>query len=495
MNFQVEDLVHEKTSSFVTARYKGIQSCMEQLETFKGVVPKPIDMSAAADVSSASNVIRTYFAAICKDCTRELFGMLFSNTFLPSESSWVHTEVDKLGNAVLQLEPSDSSTDAKNAFKQKLCDLNNNLAINVEYNSSTGGVDARVCVLTLQKARGKGEARDEARDEAHVGIYGMTADLKAVLGSEHRTFKFLNSHKITNLLVGITGSMTIAIGYAGDLVSAMAHSQLDFAVSLLAEKKREAKERDARRRGRLEDAYGISLPDSDSDDGERDDGKPKYDSSLLVSLCTLRQRPIQWPQICIDGADATDGAAISRLNQSQLSALSSLSQNMELVCGPPGTGKSTFINALVSTLGEGDDAGCVTAVQNRAVEAIALKFASSGTPFVTFGSRLTPEVFKFTLQEQVNRDAAVVASNLRVNASMRLSSSVNLKIRKFREATTTRPPPRRRSGTRSSPSWWIGLCATLATPSLTSLWRTGCNVGVILRPHLQPRGQLQWCHR
>jgi hypothetical protein len=96
------------------------------------------------------------------------------------------------------------------------------------------------------------------------------------------------------------------------------------------------------------------------------------------------------------------------LNSSQHGALEGLAHNIELICGPPATGKSATILALVTEC-LGDTASIVTAVQNRAIEALVSKFASSATVFITAGSRLTGESQEYTLQKQVERDADVKA--------------------------------------------------------------------------------------
>lgn len=96
------------------------------------------------------------------------------------------------------------------------------------------------------------------------------------------------------------------------------------------------------------------------------------------------------------------------LNESQHGALLGLQHNIELICGPPATGKSATIHALVTEC-LGDDVAIVTAVQNRAIEALADKFASSGTGFLTAGSRLTGTALEYTLQKQVERHADVIA--------------------------------------------------------------------------------------
>ena len=96
------------------------------------------------------------------------------------------------------------------------------------------------------------------------------------------------------------------------------------------------------------------------------------------------------------------------LNESQHQAILGLEHNIELICGPPATGKSATIHALVTEC-LGTKAAIVTAVQNRAVEALTEKFASSATGFLTAGSRLTGKARDYTLEKQVETHSDIVA--------------------------------------------------------------------------------------
>ena len=69
--------------------------------------------------------------------------------------------------------------------------------------------------------------------------------------------------------------------------------------------------------------------------------------------------------------DWTAPKSRGRLNHSQHSALTSLSRNVELIQGPPATGKSTTIHALVSGCLPHEQTAIVMAAQNRAIEALA----------------------------------------------------------------------------------------------------------------------------
>ena len=103
-----------------------------------------------------------------------------------------------------------------------------------------------------------------------------------------------------------------------------------------------------------------------------------------------------------------DGA----LNAGQLAALSGLQHNLEAITGPPGTGKSTIISALVTQCAPANDRVLVVAVQNRAIESIVQKLSVTAetTPFVVHGNdkRLSPSSLPWTTAAQAERDPPFV---------------------------------------------------------------------------------------
>ena len=92
------------------------------------------------------------------------------------------------------------------------------------------------------------------------------------------------------------------------------------------------------------------------------------------------------------------------LNQSQHAALDGLKWDVELICGPPATGKSTTIHALAIECVEPDDVVLICAVQNRAIEALADKFKATGTAFVTIGRGVIGTAAEYTLEQQLERN-------------------------------------------------------------------------------------------
>ena len=103
---------------------------------------------------------------------------------------------------------------------------------------------------------------------------------------------------------------------------------------------------------------------------------------------------------------------VSRIgcNAVQESILRSMKTNIEGIQGPPGTGKSTTIFHILNSMIA--DAALVTCVQNKAVDSIAEKLATSSVPFVVFGrdANLGPAAVMHTIHAQVQRDPKVVAA-------------------------------------------------------------------------------------
>ena len=95
------------------------------------------------------------------------------------------------------------------------------------------------------------------------------------------------------------------------------------------------------------------------------------------------------------------------ISAAQDRAVREIGHVFELVHGPPGTGKSTTIFHIVHARAARDAVSIVTAIQNKAIDALAEKFARTfaDMPFVVDGNpkRLGPVAAEYTLKAQVER--------------------------------------------------------------------------------------------
>jgi len=126
------------------------------------------------------------------------------------------------------------------------------------------------------------------------------------------------------------GLSVVVVGYVGDLVASMTAAHLPAA------------------------------RDDERADLKTETGPRGFNADLLTALSTGVRAQTQWPVVPRD--------RVPHLNETQYRAIDTLGHNVELIRGPPGTGKSTLIDAVVRECVAGADAVCVTAVQNRAVE-------------------------------------------------------------------------------------------------------------------------------
>ena len=115
-------------------------------------------------------------------------------------------------------------------------------------------------------------------------------------------------------------------------------------------------------------------------------------------------------------------------NAVQEGILRSMTTNIEGIQGPPGTGKSTTIFHILNSLIL--DAALVTCVQNKAVDSIAEKLATSTVEFVVLGraKNLGPSAAQFTMEERVKRDAGVVRAKARLASTTSILSRLIKKL-------------------------------------------------------------------
>jgi hypothetical protein len=125
-------------------------------------------------------------------------------------------------------------------------------------------------------------------------------------------------------------------------------------------------------------------------------------------------------------------------NAVQESILRSMRTNIEGIQGPPGTGKSTTIFHIINSLIT--DAALVTCVQNKAVDSIAEKLATSLITFVVLGKEknLGPTAVKYTIDAQVACDPAVVRAVDRLEKTKNISRRL-IKLLQQNEASRFGP--------------------------------------------------------
>lgn len=100
-------------------------------------------------------------------------------------------------------------------------------------------------------------------------------------------------------------------------------------------------------------------------------------------------------------------------NETQALAISNLKNNLELIHGPPGTGKSTtIINIINMALPETHNILC-TAIQNQAIESIVIKLENSDINFVVIGEddRLKETSRKYTLTKHYDKSNIITKLN------------------------------------------------------------------------------------
>eukprot|EP01062_Namystynia_karyoxenos_P006175 TRINITY_DN1215_c0_g2_i1.p1 TRINITY_DN1215_c0_g2~~TRINITY_DN1215_c0_g2_i1.p1 ORF type:complete len:1002 (+),score=239.53 TRINITY_DN1215_c0_g2_i1:76-3006(+) len=136
-------------------------------------------------------------------------------------------------------------------------------------------------------------------------------------------------------------------------------------------------------------------------------GLPKTETPLLRAAADPTRAPAvgSWRRVEPDGQ-----AVLARLNPSQRAAVKGLRDCLEVIHGPPGTGKSTTIAAVVSTRIPEGERVLVTCTRNAAVDSLAAKLSTPGRKLVAFGTeaKMGAAARHALLDEQVNRDPGVV---------------------------------------------------------------------------------------
>ena len=363
---------------------------MMKLEACNGSPPNPVSLDS-------NTTIERYMTHILVDCARQMYGML-DGWRVPKAEQWL--PLDQHGETninVVRLPKEDAAqSEESNESKTRKRSLDNFIVVVVDARSK----EYNLAVLHHNR---RGD---------RVEVIGTTADLECVLGKTHFVVRRLEE-SINYADKNAASKFVACIDYGGDLVNAIMHSKLidsiDEREALLCRHRSAQAARNAYRSARSGSSY-LSL--------DQDEDKPEdiiaYDKRFLKALATGTRHALSWPSL--------DPEACSHLNSSQFGALNTLSYNIELICGPPGTGKSTVIDALVS--GDDSSLSLVTAVQNQALEAISIKLAKSKTPFVAFGSRAKESVKQFFLEAQVSARPEVVAVEWSHSVVQRMASGI-----------------------------------------------------------------------
>lgn len=129
---------------------------------------------------------------------------------------------------------------------------------------------------------------------------------------------------------------------------------------------------------------------------------------LAMVLNPARARPGSFQPLL----DEVGGGALNELNTPQRGAVGGLRHRLEVIHGPPGTGKSTTIFGLLSARVPPERTACVTCVTNQAIEAVCEKLRAVRwhLPFTVVGNpeSLGPVSRRFILKQQVAREDEVI---------------------------------------------------------------------------------------
>ena len=142
------------------------------------------------------------------------------------------------------------------------------------------------------------------------------------------------------------------------------------------------------------------------------------------------------------GSELREVSPAVPLNDRQRAAIREFKTSLEGIQGPPGTGKSTLIFHLVNSRLPPDDVALATCVQNKAVDAIAEKFATVGEiPFFVLGNedRLGAVASEWTVDEQVKRDPRVVVLSAAERRVTALALRVELDVARAERRATKDP--------------------------------------------------------
>ncbi len=113
-------------------------------------------------------------------------------------------------------------------------------------------------------------------------------------------------------------------------------------------------------------------------------------------------------------------------NESQKDAINNMTNNIEIIHGPPGTGKSTTIINIISTKIIKSHTILCTAVQNQAIETLAIKLRKANKSFLVFGSEQ-----RLKTMSKKNSFETICSTNETLIESNRQKDNINIKIAKM----------------------------------------------------------------
>ena len=363
-------------SSRVVARKNVLTGAFADLSRAQGKTPP---------MQPPNGTIPSYLNYTARECTRELFGLVCQSR-APNIDEWLPV-VKLVELTAIEID-----------------ELSENLMLVAEHRQESAAEGEPKLVLSLhvahrtpKKDAAKAEVKGDADGDTDNSIckdclvlsgddeVGCSASFESVLGigsTGSRGYLFAEARKTAAAAITLNGGRVFyTLGFVGDLTSgltASAHIPVHFQELRAA-------------RQVLQQQAGISP--------ENSTGVKIAAETLLASLASPQQAMrVSWPS---PNPFTTQREVC--LNEAQHAALEKLDRNIELIHGPPATGKSTTIHALATECLLPDDSVVICAVQNRAIEALVVKFEATSTEFITIGRGIVGQAQNHTLEAQLDQ--------------------------------------------------------------------------------------------
>jgi cold shock CspA family protein len=361
----------------IVARDAALKAAFDELHSAEGEVPRAISLDGS---------VSSYLAFSARDCTRELFGLI-CKAKVPPHAAW--QEIALLTTSSLD-DPEfvDGLSEHLLLVAERIEDGNDGkilLQLHVSHRTPLKDQPA-------SESEPKPERASESTNGECLKLSNSSASLDNVLGissTGSRAHLLRETHKSASR--GITnaggGRVFQSLGYVGDLTHGLASSQY---IPVRFQEIRTSR------------SAARSSPPHDVDCGAE---AVRYDPTIAAeALLTSLAAPWRSSEVPWRKPLPLELARDVPLNSSQHAALNHMGRDIELICGPPATGKSTTIHALTIECIEPEKALMICAVQNRAIEALAIKFDATKTPFVTIGHGVIGMAAEYTLEAQLERD-------------------------------------------------------------------------------------------